>query len=241
MSNFQVLFLGELQRMRKYNIFTGSIVISLLWVAMLHFTEVQDVGFIFPLLLFIDATSMAILLVGVTIFYEKQENTLKTLMVSPINKSEYILAKTCANIITNLEALVILYIYARIFKEINLNILGFSIAVILVSFLHSLIGFLLTYASRDFTELLMGMIKYTFLLMIPPLLEQVGLIRNQLYSRLLYILPTKASLLILNASVSVVETWEIYYSITYIIFLSALLYIQVARKFTDFAIKESGV
>lgn len=241
MSNFKTLLLGDLQRMRRYNIFTASIVISLLWIGMLHFTTIQDIGTVLPLLLFVDATSMAILLIGVTIFFEKQEGTLKTLLVAPISKGEYILAKTFANVISNIKSLLILYIYARIFKEINVNILGLIGAVILVSFLHSMIGFLLTYYSKDFTGLLMGMMKYAFVLMIPAVLEQVGIIKSELISNLIYILPTKASMLLLQASVGGVETWEIYFSTLYIVVLSGLLLTLVLRKFNDFAVKESGV
>lgn len=241
MSNFFVLLLGEIQRMKKYNILAAGLFVSLLWIGVLHFSGMEDVSKIFPLLIFLDATSMAMLLVGVTMFFEKQEGTIKTLLVSPISKVEYILAKTFANIVSNVETLVILYIYAKIFKVININILGLLGAVVLIAFIHSLIGFLLTYYSKDFTELLMGMMKYAFVFMIPILLEQVGLIKNELIKNLLYVIPTKASMTLLKATAGGIEFWEIALSMFYLIAASILLFLLVLKKFDDFAVKESGV
>lgn len=241
MHNFFVLLLGEIERMKKYGILAASLVVSFIWIGVLHFTEIQDVTAIFPLLIFIDTTSMAMLLVGVTMFYEKQEGTIKTLLVTPTSKSKYILAKTFANILSNLETLIILYLYAILFKEININIIALSGAVILISFFHSFVGFLLTYYSRDFTELLMGMVKYTFIFMVPVILEQAGLIKNLLAKKLLYIIPTKSSLTLLQATTRDFDGWELSLSLLYLVLGCGLLFLVVRLKFDEYAVKESGV
>ena len=241
MNNFSTLLIGELQRMKKYHILGASFLVSLIWIGVLHFAGIEDVTSLFPLLIFFDTTAMAMLLVGVTMFFEKQEGTIKTLLVSPISKSEYILSKTFANITSNIVTLAILYLYAIFFKEIDVNILGLLGAVILISFLHSLIGFLLTYYSKDFTELLIGMMKYSVVLSIPVILEQVGLIKSEFVRNLLYIIPTKASMTLLQAPAVGVESWELYLSLFYIAIASIGLYFIVSKKFDEFAIKESGV
>jgi len=174
-------------------------------------------------------------------FYEKQEGVIRTLLVSPISKGEYILAKTFANIVSNLVAVLVLYAYAKLFKTVNVNVLGLLSAALLVAFFHSLIGFILTYNSKDFTGLLMGMMKYAFIFMIPVLLENIGMIKNEIVGKLLYIIPTKSSMSLLNASSAGIDSWEIYLSIGYLLVASFLLYFVVIRKFDEFAIKESGV
>lgn len=241
MNSFFVLLTGDLQRMKKYNILSASFLVSLIWVGVLHFSGVEDVTELFPLLIFLDATSMAMLLVGVTMFFEKQEGTLKTLMVSPISKSQYILAKAFSNIISNILTMCILYLYAVLFKQINVSIAGFIAAVVLVAYVHSLIGFLLTFYSKDFTNLLMGIMKVAFVFMVPVLLEQLGVIKSELVGKLLYIIPTKASMTLLNAAAIQVETWQFYLSLFYLVAASALLFLVVLRKFDKFAVKESGV
>lgn len=241
MSNFFVLLAGELQRMKKYKILGASLLVSVIWIGMLHFTDIKDVSSIFPLLILLDATTMSMLIVGVMMFYEKQEGTIKTLLVSPISKTEYILAKTFANIFSNVETLVILYLYAKFFKEININFFALLGAVILIAFFHSLIGFMLTYYSKDFTELLIGMMKYTLIFMLPIIFEQVGMIKNETIRKLFYAIPTKSSMTLLRAPAGGIEVWEIVTSVLYLLVASILLYIAVYRKFDEFAVKESGV
>lgn len=241
MNNFMMLLQGEIQRMKKYNILGASFLVSLIWIGVLHFTKIEDVTHIFPLLIFIDATSMSMLLVGVTMFFERQEGTIKTLLVSPISKTEYILSKTVANILSNVITLIILYLYARFFKEINVNIIALLGAVILISLFHSFIGLILTYRSRDFTELLIGMIKYSIVFMVPVFLELAGLIKNAVFKKALYVIPTKSSMSLLMGSVGFMESWEIWISIAYLVILSGILYFVVWKEFDKFSIKESGV
>lgn len=241
MNNFTVLLMGEMQRMKKYNIPAASFVVSILWIVILHFIGIRDVSSIFPLLVFVDATTMSMLLVGVTMFFEKQEGTLKTLLVSPISKAEYILAKSIANVISNLVTLFLMYLYAIFFKEIHVNIVWLTLAVILIGLFHALIGFLLTYYSKDFTELLVGMFKYAFVLLLPVFLEQVGMITGGLVQKLLYAIPTKASMVLLGASSGKGELWEVLLSTAYLLIGSVGLYRIVSKKFDEFAIKESGV
>ncbi len=241
MSSFGVLFAGELQRMARYSIFGASILVAGLWVLVLHFTEVQDIGAILPLLLFVDAVSMAIILIGATIFFERQEGTLKTLLVSPISKTEYVLAKTSANIVSSLMTLVIVYSYAWFFREVNLSFAALLGAVALIAIFHSLVGFYLSYYSADFTDLLMGMFKYMLIFMIPVFFELAGLIKNEVLTRLMYVLPTRASMTLLQASGGGMEFWEVLFSAVYLVGISAILLATVLRKFDEFAVRESGV
>lgn len=241
MNNLKTLFVGELQRLQRYHIIAASLVVAVIWIGVLHFTAVDDVTNIFPLLLFLDATTMSITLIGVSMFFEREEHTLKALFVSPITKGEYMISKIIGNIVSNLQTLVILYLYAWIFKEINLNFFLLVFYVIVISIFHSMIGFLLAYRSKSFTELLTGVITYTFIFLIPVVLEQVGVITGELLTNLLYLLPTKAALLILNSAANGVETWEIFYGTIYLIGLSILLSVVIRKGFEAFVAKESGI
>lgn len=239
--SFAILLKGELQRMLRYHILGAGLAVSLIWLLVLHFTDVIGVATMLPLLLFFDATSMSILLVGVTLFFEKQEGTIRSLQVSPINRTEQIQAKIWGNILTNVQTLLILYLYAWFFKEIHLNLFTLLLAVILIALFHSLVGYLLTYRSRGFTELLMGMFVYFFLFMFPVVFEQIGLIQNEFIKGLLYLTPTKASLILLNSAAGGMETWEVYFSAFYLVAASGLLFYFVLKRFNEFALKESGV
>ncbi|QVK17919.1 ABC transporter permease [Mycoplasmatota bacterium] len=242
MNNFIVLLKGELQRMKKYNIVAASFLTVLIWIGVLQFSGQKDVTHLFPIFIFVDATTMSMLMIGVTMFFEKQEGVLKSLFVSPINKNQYILAKTFANISSNLFTLIVLYIYSILVKEIHVNILGLIGAVVLIAIFHSLIGFILTYYSKDFTNMLIAMMKYIFVLGVPVLLEQLSIIKSDIISKLLYFVPTKASMNLLQvASNTTLKSWEVVISLAYMIIASILIFIFVSKRFDKFAIKESGV
>ena len=240
MNNFLTLLFGELQRMKKYNIFTAAILVDLLWIGVLYFAKVEDITSLIPIIVYIDATAMSMVLVGATLFYEKQEGTIRTLLVSPISKSDYILAKIFANITSNLITLLLIYAYGKIFKEVNLNLLGLIGSVVLIAFFHSLVGFLLTFNTKDFTEMLMDMMKYTFIFSIPVLLEQMGLIKNEIVDKILFIAPTKSAAVLLEATAGGVELWRSLFALIYLVAASFLLYYVVWKKFDEFQVKEGG-
>jgi fluoroquinolone transport system permease protein len=239
--NVALLLAGELQRMARYHVLGAGFVVAIIWLVVLHFTEVIGVATMLPMLLFFDAVTMSIILIGVTLFFEKQEGTLRSLQVSPINRTEQVLAKTGGNIVNTLVTLVVLYLYAWIFKETPLSFIALFLAVLLVSAFHSLVGFLLTYRARGFTELLMGGLAYFFIFMMPVVFERIGLIQNSFVKGVLYLAPTKAAFILLNASGGGLETWEILFSIFYLLSASAVLLYFVLKKYNEFALKESGV
>ncbi len=241
MTNFFVLLLGEIKRLQRYNILSASAVVALLWIGVLYLTELPDITFIFPMLIYVDATSMAILMVGVTIFFEKQEGSLHTLLVTPISKLDYLLNKSIITVASSVITLTILYLYVVIFKEIDMSFLGLLGAVILVALFHSLVGFLLTYNSRDFTALLINMMKYMFIFMIPVLLEYMQIIQQDIVEAILYIAPTKAAMILLYAPAGETELWEIVYALGYLGIGSIILFIFVLKRFEQFAVSESGV
>lgn len=110
----------------------------------------------------------------------------------------------------------------------------------MIAFFHSLIGFIMTYNTKDFTEMLMGMMKYTFIFTIPVLLEQIGFIKNETIDKILYIIPTKSSSILLQATGGGMDNWKTWFAIIYLILATLGLFFIVWKKFDDFKIKESG-
>ncbi len=129
MSKFTTLVKGELLRFKRYNLLAASLFVSAVWVGLLHYLDIENVTKLVPQLIFIDVTTMAMLLVGVTFIYERDEATIRSMLVSPISKSEYILAKMISNIIPSILSLTIMYIYSKLFKNYRnklFNITRFS-------------------------------------------------------------------------------------------------------------------
>lgn len=240
MNRFTTLVQGELLRLKKYNLLAASLFVSAIWVGLLHFLDIENVTNLIPQLIFLDVTTMAMLLVGVTFIYERDEATIRTLLVSPISKSEYILSKMISNIIPSILSLTIMYIYSKLFKIIEINYFLLLGAVILIAFFHSLIGFLLTYNSKDFTDLVMTIMKVFFVFLLPVILGEFNIITNEIFKKVLYILPTKSSLMLLMGAAGNAESWEIVLSLVYLLLGSIALYYLVWKNFDAYALKESG-
>ncbi|MBC8590023.1 ABC transporter permease [Wansuia hejianensis] len=240
MNRFITLIKGELLRLKRYNLFAASVFVSIMWVGILHFIDIEDATKIIPQLVFIDVTTMAMLLVGVTFIYERDEATIRSILVSPISKSEYILAKMIANIIPSILSLTIMYIYSKVFKIVDINYLILLGAVILVAFFHSLVGFLLTYYSKDFTDLVMAIMKIFLIFLLPVLLDEFNIVTNEIFRKLVYILPTKSALMILMGTTGTIQSWEIVVSIIYMTLGSLILYYLVWKNFKKYSLRESG-
>lgn len=241
MPNFLVLLFGEFKRVVEYKIAAASIVVALIWIGVLYLTEAPDITFIFPLLLFLDSTSMAILMVGVTIFFEKQEGSLRAILVTPISKNDYLLTKILVTVLASVLTLILLYIYTVIFKPVNLNFFALLGAVILVALFHSLVGFILSYYSKDFTSLLMNMFTYMLVFMVPTMLEHINLLEHDLITKLLYLAPTKAAITLLYASTGTISSGDLLYALLYLSIGSVLLFIYTLKQFDSFAAREGGV
>lgn len=240
MNKFRVLFWGEVIRLGRYNLFAASIFVSAIWVGILHFLNVEDVTTIVPQLIFLDVTTMATLLVGVSLIYERDEDTLRTLMATPISKNQYLLGKVLANIVPSILSLTVMYAYSKLFKTIQINYLLLLGAVVLVSFFHSLTGMLLTYFSKSFTDLLMIIIAIFIIFLLPVILVEFDIITNEIFTKGIYILPTKAALMVIMGTTGIIDTWEIIISIVYLIASSLVLYYLVYRYFNLYALRERG-
>jgi len=239
MNNFKTLFVGELQRMQKYHILTASIVVAFFWIGALHLLEIDDLSFLFSMIVFFDLVSMSIIMVGVTMFFEKQEGVLKSLFVAPINRTEFLSSKTLGNLVSNLITISIVYLYAVIFREININMIGLLGAVLLIGLFHSLVGFLIIYRCHDFTEMLVAMVAYFLIFTIPIILEIMEVIGG-IFSYLIFLIPTKASAVIMEAVTGETAFWEVLFSVVYLIIGSIILAYFVLKKFKVFAAREGG-
>lgn len=240
MSKFFALVKGELLRLKRYNLLAASLFVSIMWVGLLHFLDIENVTKLIPQLIFIDVTTMAMLLVGVTFIYERDEATIRSILVSPISKSEYLLTKMISNIIPSILSLTIMYIYSKLFKIVEINYFILLGAVILVAFFHSLIGFLLTYYSKDFTDLVMTIMKVFLVFLLPVILVEFNIVTSEIFRKAVYVLPTKSSLMILMGAAGEAKSWEIIVSLIYLILGSVVLFYLVWKKFDAYALKESG-
>lgn len=241
MSNFMTLTVGELQRMNKYQILPASLFVALFWIGFLYFVDDILINQLFAILIFTDASVMSIILVGAMMFFEKQEGTFRTLMVSPIRKSDYIFSKAVSIVLSNLLTVVILFAFAYWIKGVELSLIGFVGAVGLVGFFHALLGFWMSFYAKDFTSLIMRSSLYMIVLVLPVILVELQVIQMKWFDYLLFIIPTQASMNLLNAAAGMPqETWETWFSGGYLLTFTVIIFFITMKKFDVFAQKEGG-
>lgn len=240
MNKFITLVKGDQMRMRKYGITYASLFTAVLFMIMIQLINVNFIDAYFPLFIFIDATMMSFLLVGVSMIFEKQENTIKSMLVTSISKHQYLLSKIVTTVASSLLTLILLGAYGIIFKNLSINYVGIIGAVLLTAFVFSCFGILLTYVSQDFTSLLMWIFAYSMVMIIPTLLQVFNIITGDWFNHIQYINPTQSALNILNATVMSIDKTDFIISLSYLVILSVVLYIFAAKKFDKYSQKELG-
>ncbi len=232
------LYKGEVMRMRRYGILLASLVVTIIWIITLQFSGVEEgINFLFPLLIAADASLMSLLLTGVTMTFESQESTLRSIQVTPVSSSEYLLAKTLGTVTSSLVTLVLLLIYGLLFKSLDINVLGISAAVVLVSFVFGQLGILMTYSAKDFTDLLMAMFKFMLVFIIPTVIELTGLLEAKWLTAWQYINPIQHTLVLLQAASITVDRSKLWSAICYLVILGGLLYAVIRKQFPVYAAK----
>ncbi len=232
---------GEFDRLNKYNLFTANFVVLLLWVGFAWFFEGEELRMFLPAIFLLDATMMTMLLVGATLFYEKQEHTLNSIMVSPVSEDEYLLTKIIVNVINSLITVVFISAALYLIKDVTYNYLLLVPAITMVTIVHTLIGIRLSYYANSFTSMLVNFIVYVFLFLFPSLFAMLDIIGPEA-AKYLIILPPEISNILISTIVQDVEPWKLVFGYVYLAGLSFIFYRFIVKpKFNDFIMRETGV
>lgn len=237
--NFKQLLIGEMVRLSKYKILQISFVVSLLWIAIMFLIGKENIQSFIPIFIFTDAALMTVLLVGASLFYERQENTLKTLMITPSSYTSILLSKIIASIYLALQSTVVISLVAIFFFDISINLFWLYTFVLLIGLAHSAIGYAFTMVSRDFNGLLAAIGGYMIVFAIPSLISALGIF-SETFDNFLMISPTHVALELINFSMGVdVAIWKVVVGIIYLIGISIVLYkYVVAPKYAEMAVRE---
>jgi fluoroquinolone transport system permease protein len=236
-----VLIRGEFNRLNKYNLFTANFVVLLFWVITAWFLDGEVLQAFLPVVFLMDSVMMTVLLVGATLFYEKKEHTINSIMISPVTEEEYILAKILVNVLNSLITVAFISIAVYLIKDVTYNYFYLIPAVVMVTVAHTLIGFRFSYGAKDFTSLLVNFMVYAFVFLMPSVFAAFGLIEEHI-SRFFIVLPPEASAILIGSGFGDAEPWKIIFSYGYLAMVSLVLYrFSVRPGFSSYLMKETGV
>lgn len=242
-SRLAVLIKGELERLHKYNFTFISILIAFIWGVILFFLDDDSLGTILPFVLMMDATMMAVMYVGAVMYFEKNESTISTLLVTPISNAELILSKVISYTIHNLLSAVLLIIVFVVIRDVQLNYFLILLGIIMATAFHTIAGIVLSYYQKDFTGMLVQIMILSFALFIPSALVAFGVLSGDFWDIIMLVNPIQAAQEVIGGGFIGYEfEFEYYFSLSYLIIGGALLYRFVALPgFQNYAVKQSGV
>jgi len=238
MSNLKNMLKWEFVLLYRYKIIHISILSVVLYFLTTQAIEDMNRPIFHSLLLFFDPAIIGIMFVGALVLFEKSENVLQALVITPMKTDDYLLSKITSLTILSVISATIFMALMNIFGGIDFNILFLASGIILTSILLILFGFILVSRLKSINEYLLAMALLFLGLTFPPMLHLSGLYENMMF----YLWPTHAAFIIFKGvfNATGVETWEIVYGIFYQIFWIGLLYYLARRAFYKHIISKGG-
>lgn len=201
MKNVLKLVLGELNRFVKYGILPISLVTAVMWVLLFFAVSAQEARTLAPLFIFTDVAVMSVVLIGASYHLEKQEGTIKSMMIMPVSLCEILTAKVISSMVLAVESTIVTAAALYFIHGITLDYGPLVLFVVAASCAHAAIGFLLSLLSRDFSSALGFLMTYMFIFTIPSMLFSFGIIQQK-YEWLLMLSPSHAASNLVTSAVS---------------------------------------
>jgi len=244
MNKFNQLLKGELQRLVKYKVLPVSLFVAIIWFLFLVFIENDELFVsLLPMIIILDTTLMSILYTGATLFFEKSESTASTLLVTPVTNAQLILSKTVAGIIQTIFSTGLIILAFYFIKHIEINVLVLLFTLIFSTLFHTLLGFIATYLTKDFTSLLVLVMIFSIAMIVPTVLNELGFVfKGDAWSYALLIMPTKASLVVASVAFGATIDAQFWISVGYLVIGSYLIYqFAVLPNFKNYVLKQGGI
>jgi len=237
MERFLHLVKGELVRLVKYKIIFFGILVSLIWVLIIYFTDEQTAISLAPSLVLMDAGLMSIILLGSGYFLEKQEGTLHAMLVSPMKLSWILAAKVISAIVVAMISFLIVVGSVLIIYGNVLHFLPMLLYMIIVVLAHTSIGYWMALHANDFMQMLVRYMGLAILLISPILFMSLGMVPSWL-EFIVYFSPSYAGQTLFESTFKDVETWRLLLSLGILVLLPAIVYpVFVYKRFCRVAIE----
>jgi fluoroquinolone transport system permease protein len=197
MNKFFALIKGEVIRLWRYQITLFGLMVSAIWIILLAVVSKEEANALLPQLIVLDSGLMAIILLGAAYFYEKQEGTMKAVLVSPTSPAVLLSAKIIGTLMGNLLSVFLMWLTMLVVHQSVFPIFDALGLVIIITLTHLSIGYVLIYWSKDFMDLLL---KYTFIvlvLFVPTILVSLEILTDGL-ENLAYLSPTYSGQILIS-------------------------------------------
>jgi len=239
MSNLKNMLKWEFLLLYRYKIIHISILSVVLYFLTTQAVEaLEQMNQVHSVLLFFDPALIGIMFVGALVLFEKSENVLQALVITPMRTDDYLLSKIISLTILSIISAVLFMGLMVIFTDTTFNLLYLIVGIVLTSIMLILVGFILVSRVNSINGYLLAIVISFLGLTFPPLLQLFGIIENPVF----YLWPTQASFILLDGVFNSVnlELWEIAYGILYQIAWIIFLYYLAKKAFYKYIVLKGG-
>lgn len=235
------LIKGEMNRLVKYKIALVGIIVSLMWVGMLAAADKESATLLAPMLIFTDAGMMSVLLLCAGMYFEKQEGTLKTTIITPVKLSDVIFSKIIASTLLGLVSATLVSLAVILMYGISIDFLILIVGVILVVVFNSAIAIILSIYSKNFSMMLVNYMFFVLILILPTLLISVGAFGQlgEVASWLILLSPMQSCQFMISSAYVSYDLLKLVASMIYAVAVFFILYkFVILRRFKKYVMEE---
>jgi len=188
----------------RHGFYYAYAVLTILYIVILR---LLPEAYRFPALtviLFADICALGFFFVGAIVLLEKGQNIAQSLFVTPLRLSEYLLAKQISFLILSVSSAAAIMLGATIWGK---DMIWFAMGVILSASVYTLFGLVFATRARHVNDYFVKALGIG-LIISSPILTYAGLFDTQLF----YLLPTRATLILLDVLANDYSTGEKVYA-----------------------------
>lgn len=155
----------DFRLLNRNRIIQISVLVTIIYIAVFKgLSAFGNMDQLLVLVIFNDPALLGFLFIGVITLFEKNENTIQVLAVTPFNEKNYILSKSISLTVIALVCCLAMAIAADGF---NFNMIHFILASVLTSMLFSFLGFIAVSGENSFNKYILKALGYLVLLSLP--------------------------------------------------------------------------
>lgn len=194
----------------------------------------EELRTVIPLFFLFGIGGTTLLLIGAMVLFEKRENTLSGLIVTPLRPTEYLNAKIVTlSLLAILEA-VLIGLLSYVWRYgLDFSPLLLMSGAIVTAVMHTLIGLILVVRYKQINNFLMPLLGVALVLQLPA----ANLFGYTFYP--FYVIPSQGPLLLMQAAFQpeAVVTWQLLFGLVVSAVWIGLLYVWALRAFDKYIVQ----
>lgn len=183
------------------------------------------------LIIFTDPSVLGAFFIGAIYLLEKAQNTFEGLFITPIKIYEYIFSKV---ITLSLIACISSFLIVTFSYNDKINYFYLLLGVILTSVFYTLLGLIIALYSKSTNHYILN--SMLLVIFVIPIIEYLKIANNFIF----YILPTKASLLLIDGAFTNITIHQFIYATLMLLSWSIIAYLLAHKLFLKKVIFKIG-